>query len=416
MAEIVGFPEAFAAALAEVAPVLDERARRLLLGAGARQLGRGGIKLIAAATGAAADTVGKGAAELEAGIVAEGRVRAPGAGRKPVEYHDPGLWPALDALVDPETRGDPMSRLRWTTKSTVKLADELTAQGHRVGPDTVARLFKDHDYSLQGNAKTIEGRQHPDRDAQFRYLNAQVTAFLVAGLPVISVDTKKKENVGAYKNGGREYQPKGQPVATNTYDFLGEGGKAVPYGVYDVGANTGWVNVGTDADTGAFAVESIRRWWTTIGRLAYPGVTRLLITADGGGSNGSRLRLWKTQLAELATETGLEITVCHLPPGTSKWNKIEHRMFSAITMNWRGRPLETHEVVVETIAATTTKTGLTIQAALDTNSYPRGITITNKEMQTFEAAHLQRHTFHGDWNYTVTASPTNGTTRPNQQK
>jgi DDE family transposase len=414
MAEIVGFPEAFAAALAEVAPVLDERARRLLLGAGARQLGRGGIKLIAVATGAAADTVGKGAAELEAGIVADGRVRAKGAGRKPVEYHDPELWPALDKLVDPETRGDPMSRLRWTTKSTVRLADELTAQGHRVGPDTVARLLKDHDYSLQGNAKTIEGKQHPDRDAQFGYLNEEVTAFLVAGLPVISVDTKKKENVGAYKNGGREYQPQGKPVATNTYDFIGEAGKAVPYGVYDVGANTGWVNVGTDADTGVFAVESIRRWWTTIGSLAYPEAKRLLITADGGGSNGSRLRLWKTQLAELATQTGLQITVCHLPPGTSKWNKIEHRMFSAITMNWRGRPLETHEVVVETIAATTTTTGLRIQAELDTNTYQRGIKITDKEMKAFEAAHLQRHTFHGDWNYTVaTASPDEETTHPN---
>jgi hypothetical protein len=416
MAEIVGFPEAFAAVLAEVAPVLDERARRLLLGAGARQLGRGGIKLIAAATGAAADTVGKGAAELEAGIVADGRVRAKGAGRKPVEHHDPGLWPALDKLVDPETRGDPMSRLRWTTKSTVKLADELTAQGHRVGPDTVARLLKDHDYSLQGNTKTIEGKQHPDRDAQFRYLNDQVTAFLAAGLPVISVDTKKKENVGAYKNGGREYQPKGTPVATNTYDFIGEGGKAVPYGVYDVGTNTGWVNVGTDADTGAFAVESIRRWWTMIGSLAYPGAKRLLITADGGGSNGSRLRLWKTQLAELAAQTGLQITVCHLPPGTSKWNKIEHRMFSAITLNWRGRPLETHEVVVETIAATTTTTGLTIQAELDTTTYQRGIKITDKEMKAFEAAHLQRHTFHGDWNYTVTASPGEETTHPNREK
>jgi hypothetical protein len=416
MAEIVGFPEAFAAALAEVAPVLDERARRLLLGAGARQVGRGGIKLIAAATGAAADTVGKGAAELEAGIVADGRVRAKGAGRKPVEHHDPQLWPALDKLVDPETRGDPMSRLRWTTKSTVKLAEELTAQGHRVGPDTVARLLKDHDYSLHGNTKTIEGRQHPDRDAQFRYLNDQVTAFLVAGLPVISVDTKKKENVGAYKNGGREYQPKGTPVATNTYDFIGEAGKAVPYGVYDVGANTGWVNVGTDADTGVFAVESIRRWWTTIGSLAYPGADRLLITADGGGSTGSRLRLWKTQLAELAAQTGLQITVCHLPPGTSKWNKIEHRMFSAITMNWRGRPLQTHEVVVETIAATTTTTGLTIQAELDTNTYQRGIKITDKEMKAFEAAHLQRHTFHGDWNYTVTASPGEETTRPKREK
>jgi hypothetical protein len=420
MAEIAGFAEAFAAGLAavlaEVAPVLDERARRLLLGAAARQLGRGGIKVIAAATGAAADTVGRGAAELESGIVADGRVRVKGAGRKPLEATDPQLWPALDRLVDPETRGDPMSRLRWTTKSTVRLADELAAQGHRVGPDTVARLLRDHDYSLQGNAKTIEGKQHPDRDAQFCYLNDQVTGFLAAGLPVISVDTKKKENVGIYQNGGREYQRKGAPVATNTYDFIGEGGKAVPYGVYDVGANTGWVNVGTDADTGVFAVESIRRWWTTIGRIGYPGANRLLITADGGGSNGSRLRLWKTQLAELAAQTGLQITVCHLPPGTSKWNKIEHRMFSAITMNWRGRPLETHEVVVETIAATTTKTGLTIQAALDTNTYQRGIKITDKEMQVFEASHLQRHAFHGDWNYTVTAAPDEEATRPNRQR
>jgi hypothetical protein len=271
MAEIVGFPEVFAAVLAEVAPVLDERARRLLLGAAARALGRGGIKLIAAVTGAAADTVGKGAAELEAGIVADGRVRARGAGRKPAEQIDPELWPALDRLVDPETRGDPMSRLRWTTKSTVKPAEELTAQGHRVGSDTVARLLKDHDYSLQANAKTIEGKQHPDRDAQCHYLNDQVTAFLAAGMPVISVDTKKKENVGAYKNGGREYQPKGKPVSANTYDFIGESGKAVPYGVYDVGTNTGWVNVGTDADTAEFAVESIRRWWTTIGRPATRG-------------------------------------------------------------------------------------------------------------------------------------------------
>ena len=416
MAEIVGFPEAFAAALAEVAPVLDERARRLLLGAGARQLGRGGIKLIAAATGAARDTVGRGAAELEAGIVVDGRVRARGAGRKPAEQTDPELWPALDKLVDPESRGDPMSRLRWTTKSTVKLADELTAHGHRVGPDTVARLLKDHDYSLQGNAKTIEGKQHPDRDAQFRYLNDQVTTFLTAGLPVISVDTKKKELVGAYKNGGKEYQPQGSPVPTNTHDFPGEAGKAVPYGVYDVGANSGWVNVGVDADTGMFAVESIRRWWRTIGSPAYPDADRLLITADSGVSNGSRLRLWKTQLAELATETGLRITVCHLPPGTSKWNKIEHRMFSAITLNWRGRPLETHEVVVETIAATTTKTGLSIQAALDTNTYQKGIRITDKAMKAFEAAHLQRHTFHGNWNYTVTGTPADNTTHPNRQE
>ncbi len=417
--ELAGFGEAFASGLAkllaEVAPILDERQRRVLLGAGARQLGRGGVKLVAAASGASPDTVGRGVADLEAGLVVDGRVRAKGAGRPSVEDKDPQVWPALEKLVDPVTRGDPMSPLRWTTKSTVKLADELAAQGHRVGSKTVARLLKDHDYSLQANTKTIEGKQHPDRDAQFRYINETVTAFLAAGQPVISVDTKKKENVGRYKNGGAEYQRKGEPEKTNTYDFIGELGKAVPYGVYDVAANSGWVNVGTDGDTGEFAVESIRRWWTKIGRHAYPEATKLLITADGGGSNGSRLRLWKTQLAQLAAETGLEITVVHLPPGTSKWNKIEHRMFSAITMNWRGRPLETHEVVVETIAATTTKTGLTVQAILDTNTYQRGIKISDKEMKAFEARHVQRHEFHGDWNYVIKAAPDQDTTRPNQR-
>lgn len=415
--ESAGFGAAFAAALAgvlaETGPVLDERARRVLAGAGARQLGRGGIKLVAAAMGASADTVAKGVAELEAGLVADGRVRVKGAGRPGAERRDPGVWAALDALVDPVTRGDPMSPLRWTTKSTVKLADALTQRGHRVGPKTVARLLKDHGYSLQANAKKLEGAQHPDRDAQFGYLNAQVSAFLDAGNPVISVDSKKKENVGTYSNGGAEYAPKGEPEATNTYDFIGQAGKVAPYGVYDVAANTGWVNVGTDADTGAFAVESIRRWWTKIGALGYPAAKELLITADGGGSNGARLRLWKTQLGELAAETGLKITVCHLPPGTSKWNKIEHRMFSAITMNWRGRPLETHEVVVETIAATTSRTGLRIQAMLDTNTYQKGIKITDQQMKTFEAAHLQRHDFHGEWNYTVNAAPDGPTTRPN---
>jgi Rhodopirellula transposase DDE domain len=409
------FASAVARMLAEAAPILDERQRRVLMGAGARQLGRGGIKLIAAATGASADTVGRGAAEVEAGLVADGRVRAKGAGRPAVQDKDPGVWPALEKLVDPVTRGDPMSPLRWTTKSTVKLADELSAQGHRAGPKTVARLLKDHDYSLQANTKTIEGRQHPDRDAQFCYINEQVTVFLAAGQPVISVDTKKKENVGRYANGGAEYQRKGEPEKTNTYDFIGELGKAVPYGVYDVAANAGWVNVGTDADTGEFAVESIRRWWAKIGVVAYPEATRLLITADGGGSNGARLRLWKTQLAQLATETGLEITVVHLPPGTSKWNKIEHRMFSAITMNWRGRPLETHEVVVETIAATTTRTGLTVQAMLDTNTYQRGIKISDKEMKAFEARHVQRHEFHGNWNYVIKAASDPAATRPNKQ-
>jgi hypothetical protein len=397
------FLAGLAGMLAEVTPVLDERARRVLLGAAARQLGRGGIKAVAAAVGASPDTVSRGAAELEAGLVVDGRVRVEGAGRKRVEQAEPEVWPALDALVDPQTRGDPMSVLRWTTKSTVKLSQELAVQGYRVGPDTVGRLLKDHDYSLQGNAKTLEGKQHPDRDAQFRYVNEQVRAFLEAGEPSISVDCKKKEKVGAYRNGGREYQRKGRPVAVGTYDFVGELGKAVPYGVYDIAANSGWVNVGTDGDTGAFAVESIRRWWTGVGSQLYPAATKLLITADGGGSNGSRLRLWKTELAQFAAESGLEITIVHFPPGTSKWNKIEHRMFSAISMNWRGRPLETHEVIVETIAATTTKTGLDIQAMLDTNSYPLGIKITDREMKAFEAAHLQRHEFHGEWNYTIRA-------------
>ena len=418
--ESAGSAAAFAAGLAgvlaEVAPILDERQRRVLAGAGARQLGRGGIKLVAAATGMAADTVGRGAGELEAGLVTDGRVRLKGAGRPAAEAKDPQVWAALDKLVSPGTRGDPMSALRWTTKSTLKLANTLTEQGHPVGPKTVARLLKDHGYSLQANAKKLEGRQHPDRDAQFKYLNTQVSAFLDAGRPVISVDTKKKENIGRYSNGGAEYAPKGEPEATNTYDFIGEAGKAVPYGVYDVGANTGWVNVGSDADTGAFAVESIRRWWTKIGGPGYPEAKKLLISADGGGSNGSRLRLWKTQLGQLAAETGLEITVCHLPPGTSKWNKIEHRMFSAITMNWRGRPLETHEVVVETIAATTNQTGLTIQAMRDTNTYEKGIKITDQQMKAFEATHLQRHEFHGDWNYNINAAPGDNATRPEQQK
>jgi len=283
----------------------------------------------------------------------------------------------------------------------VKLADELTAQDHRVASNTVARLLKDHGYSLRANTKTVEGRQHPDRDAQFRYLNSQVAQFLAAGRPVISVDTKKKELVGNYKNAGREYQPAGEPEQVDTYDFMGPLGKVAPYGVFDVGGNSGWVNVGTDADTGAFAVESIRRWWHRVGRAAYPAATQLLITADGGGSNGSRMRLWKTELAAFATEAGLEITVLHFPPGTSKWNRIEYRLFSAITMNWRGRPLQTHETIVETIAATTNNKGLTGQAVLDTNTYEKGIKITDKEMRAFEARHLQRHEFYGDWNYTV---------------
>jgi hypothetical protein len=280
----------------------------------------------------------------------------------------------------------------------------------------VARLLKEIGYSLQGNTKTVEGRQHSDRDAQFRYINEQVKAFQAAGDPVISVDTKKKELIGNYANGGAEWEPKGSPRRTNVHDFADqELGKAVPYGVYDLTANSGWVNVGTDADTGQFAVESIRRWWNVVGKDLYSEADRLLITADSGGSNGSRLRLWKTELAAFAAEIRMGITVVHLPPGTSKWNKVEHRLFSAITMNWRGRPLESHEVVIETISAVTTRTGLKVQAVLDTNSYPRGIRISDREMREFEARHLQRHDFHGDWNYTITTETATQTTRPGEQ-
>ena len=403
-----------AARLAEIRPFLDERAWRLLLGAEARAIGYGGMKLVAAAAKAKADTVSRGAHELESGVVPDGRVRAVGAGRPAARVADPGLVPALEELVDPETRGDPQSPLRWTTKSTSHLADELTTAGHQVSSVTVGRLLKAAGYSLQGNAKTVEGSQHPDRDAQFRYINTQVSAFQGTGDPVISVDAKKKELVGNFANNGAEWMPAGAPERVNVHDFADQDlGKATPYGIYDVTANTGWVNVGTDADTGAFAVESIRRWWHTVGHAAYPDATRLLITADSGGSNGSRLRLWKTELAALAAETGLEITVVHLPPGTSKWNRIEHRLFSHISMNWRGRPLTSHEVIIETIGAVTTKTGLTVQAALDTDTYPKGIRITDKDMKTFEAQHLQRHQFHGDWNYTITAAPLPNKTRPN---
>jgi len=314
--------ERLAVKLGEVRPHLDERAWRLLLGAEARAIGRGGIKLVARVAGVSSDTVGRGAGELEAGIVPDRRVRRAGAGRPAVEQTDPSLVAALESLVDPDSRGDPMCPLRWTTKSTAKLAEQLSSQGSPVAARTVARLLKENGYSLQGNAKTIEGRQHPDRDAQFGYICTQVGAFQAAGDPVISVDTKKRELIGEYANPGREWERKGQPRKVNDHDFPGEAGKVAPYGVYDLAADTGWVNVGTDRDTAAFAVESIRRWWNTVGRHAYPDAERLLITADAGGSNGARLRLWKTELAGFAAETGLAITVLHFPPGTSKWNKL----------------------------------------------------------------------------------------------
>jgi Rhodopirellula transposase DDE domain len=391
--------EMLAAKFQAIFPHLDERQRRLLMGAEARALGHGGIRLVARAAGVREATVSLGVDELDSGAEPLGRARRPGGGRKRAADADPGLRPALLALVEPDERGDPMSPLRWTTRSTRKLAAELTAQGHKVSADTVGDLLRAEGFSLQGNAKTIEGRQHPDRDAQFRYINEQARAHQDAGDPVISVDTKKKELVGEFKNAGREWRPKGRPVAARTHDFPEDSkGKAIPYGVYDVTADAGWVSVGTDHDTAAFAVESIRRWWKAAGQGEYPVARRLLITADAGGSNGYRTRAWKAGLAALAVETGLQITVCHFPPGTSKWNKVEHRLFSRITMNWRGRPLTSHEVILNTIAATTTRTGLRVRAGLDTGAYDTGVKISDAQM---DALPLTRHDWHGDWNYTL---------------
>lgn len=308
---------------------------------------------------------------------------------------------ALDALVDPDARGDPESPLRWTSKSTRELARTLSDQGHAVSHRLVGELLRDLHYSLQGNAKEDEGKQHPDRDAQFQHLNEQVKASLAAGQPVVSVDTKKKELVGNFKNKGGEWQPKGRPRRVNVHDFPGDAlGKAIPYGILDLGQGTGWVNVGTDHDTASFAVESLRRWWQVVGQSIYPEAGRLLISADCGGGNGHKLRLWKWELAQLASETGLAITVCHFPPGTSKWNRIEHRLWSAISMNWRGRPLVSHEVIVELIGATKTGNGERVRSELDSNSYPTGVRISDSAFRRLDAV-LERHDFHGDWNYTI---------------
>ncbi len=392
-----------AAKFGVIFPHLDERQRRLLMGAEARALGHGGIRLVARAADVREATVSLGVSELESGAEPLGRARRQGGGRKRLADTDPGLVPALLALVEPEERGDPVSPLRWTVKSTRTLAAELTAAGHRVSADTVDKLLHEQGFSLQANAKTIEGRQHADRDGQFRYINAQARARADAGDPVISVDAKKKEQVGQYENGGRAWRPRGDPVQVRDHDFPGpDEGKAIPYGIYDLAANAGWVNVGTDHNTAEFAVESIRRWWKDRGGADYPGARRLLITADAGGSNGYRTRAWKAGLAALAAETGLEITCCHFPPGTSKWNKIEHRLFSAITMNWRGRPLTSHQVVVNTIAATTTRTGLRVHAELDPGTYHTGVKVSNAEM---DALPLARHDWHGDWNYTLHPAP-----------
>lgn len=385
---------------------LDERRRRLWAASEAQALGHGGIAAVAKATGLAESTIRLGQRELgsqPAGaslMHAPRHMRAPGGGRKPRTAHDPALVQALEALVDPTTRGDPMSPLRWTCKSTRTLAAELTSQGHPISYRTVASLLKALGYSLQGTRKTKEGSAHPDRNAQFAYIHHQVQALQQRGQPVVSVDAKKKELVGDLANGGREYQPMGQPALVRVYDFVDKAlGKAIPYGVYDVTANQGWVSVGTGHDTAQFAVETLRRWWHHMGRPAYPQAQELLIIADGGGSHGSRSRLWKVEVQRLADETGLTITVCHLPPGTSKWNKIEHRMFCHITENWRGRPLISHEVIVNLIAHTTTQTGLCIHAALDTATYPTGLKVTDAQM---DALALEPAPFHGaDWNYTI---------------
>jgi len=382
---------------------LDERQRRLLLGVEAAELGRGGIKAIAAVTGVHPDTIGRGVGEMEGNPQPQTRVRTAGGGRKKLAETDPALASELKALVEPETRGDPMSLLVWTTKSTRNLAGTLTGRGHTISERTVARMLRAMGFSLQGNAKVTEGRQHQDRDAQFTYLAGQVGEHIGAGQPVISVDTKKKELVGDFKNGGREYQPCGQPERVDVHDFPDPDlGKAIPYGIYDVSANTGWVSVGIDHDTSAFAVATLRSWWTTIGKDRYPNAHRLLICADSGGSNGSRIRAWKIELAQFATDTGLSVTVTHLPPGTSKWNKIEHRLFSQITLNWRGRPLRTHQVIVDLISNTTTATGLRVDCVLDTDQYPIGLRYTKKDI---DALPITRHDFHGDWNYTLKPQP-----------
>ena len=385
-----------------VLPHLNEMQRRVVVGAMAVGLGRGGKSAVADASGMSRNTVIKAEREVIAGIEPSTRQRAVGGGDIKAEIKQPGLLEALDELVNPETRGNPMSLLRWTSKSTAKLAAELVHQGFAITDDTVGRILKSLGYSLQAPAKEKEGASHPDRDAQFAYLNDQATSFVEAAQPVISVDTKKKELVGEFSNKGREYQPAGEPVRVNVHDFVDkELGRAVPSGIYDLANDEGWVSVGDSADTATFAVEAIRRWWNEMGPARFPEAKRLLVTADGGGSKGHRVRLWKLELAKLAKETGLDITVCHYPPGTSKWNRIEHKMWSFISMNWRGRPLTSYRTIIELISATTTATGLTIRAEADTNHYETGTKVTDKELA---AIPLERHDFHGDWNYTIAQS------------
>ena len=379
---------------------LDERARRLWAASEAMAIGRGGASTVSRATGVSRRMIGEGIKELTDGPPAGTvRIRRPGGGRKRTIDTDPTLREDLERLVEPMTRGDPESPLRWTCKSVRKLAEELRGMGHQVSHQLVAELLHELEYSLQANRKVLEGSQHPDRNAQFEYLNAQVQQQVTAGQPAISVDAKKKELVGPFKNGGRELRPQGQPEPVRVHDFVDKDlGRATPYGGYDLARNQGWVTVGIDHDTAEFAVASIQHWWQTLGQAAYPEATSLLITADGGGSNGSRLRLWKLELQRFADETGLELRVCHLPPGTSKWNKIEHRLFSYITQNWRGKPLVSYQTIVNLIAATRTRNGLTVQCELDEGAYPTGRKVSDADLA---AVNLHRDEFHGEWNYRI---------------
>ena len=384
----------------KLAPFLDERMRRLVAASESLAIGFGGTSQVSRQTGVSRRAIIRGIKELdEAPSVQGGRVRRPGGGRKRTVDKDASLKTDLERLMDPVTRGDPESPLRWTCKSVRKLAEELNRLGHQTSHRMVAELLHELGYSLQANRKTLEGSSHADRDQQFQHINQHVTEFLQQQQPVISVDTKKKELVGNFKNHGAELRPKGDPEPVRVHDFvIPELGRAAPYGVYDLANNSGWVSVGVDHDTSAFAVETIRRWWYRMGQQSYPQATELLITADSGGSNGSRVRLWKVELQRLADETGLELRVCHLPPGTSKWNKIEHRLFSFISQNWRGKPLVSHQVIVDLIAATSTKTGLKVRAQIDSNLYPSGLKVSDKQVA---ALHIERDAFHGEWNYKI---------------